>query len=134
MTDVALAPITAGPGDLAMRLAALCDGTSVDAAGAVISAGAWLLRNPGAWKDGASGLLRWVKRDADRARSVPMPVVGAAREATSPARIDWQGRRVVGAAGLPPGSVWEKTREEFEAEEDALFAESYARTQPRVRR
>lgn len=129
-TDAALAPITRGPGDLAQRLAALCDGVPVDPVACVIEAGAWLRRG-GAWRDGAGGLLRWVKRDVDRARALPAPVVGAIRAPASAERIDYQGRRVVGAAGLPPGSVWEKTKEQHEAEEDALYARAYADTQPK---
>jgi len=132
-TDGALAPITRGPGDLAQRLAAICDGTSVDPVAEVISAGAWLTRNPGRWRDGASGLLRWVKASADRARAVPAPVVGIARPAAQTARIDYKGNRVVGPAGLPPGSVWDRTRAEHEAEEDAIYREAYEATQPRRR-
>lgn len=129
-TDVALAPITRGPGNLSMRLAALCDGTTVDPAAEVILAGAWQARNC-EWTDGAAALLRWVKRSADKARSLPAPVVGTPRTTAQPAKIDYQGRRVVGAAGLPPGSVWEKTKEQHEAEEDALYARAYAATQPK---
>lgn len=125
-TDVALAPITRGPGDLAMRLAALCDGTNVDPAAEVISAGAWQLRN-GRWTDGARGLLGWVKSSADRARSMPAAVVGAPRAQQQPERIDYQGRRAVGAAGLPSGDVWTNERDE-EAE---AFERIRARTQPK---
>lgn len=113
-----------------MRLAALCDGTTVDPAAEVILAGAWQARNC-EWTDGAAALLRWVKRSADKARSLPAPVVGTPRTTAQPAKIDYQGRRVVGAAGLPPGSVWEKTKEQHEAEEDALYARAYAATQPK---
>lgn len=69
--DAALRPIVKGPGDLAERLAALCDGTTVDPVGAVIAAGAWQARER-QWTDGASGLLRWVKRDVDKARAMPV--------------------------------------------------------------
>lgn len=126
-TDVALAPIVRGPGDLAMRLAALCDGTTVDPAAEVISAGAWLTRNPGRWSDGAAGLLRWVKSSADKARAMPAPVVGAPRGPSPPERVDYQGRRAVGAAGLPSGEVWTNDRDE-EAE---AFERIRARTQPK---
>jgi len=125
-TDAALAPITRGPGDLSLRLAAICEGTSVDPAAEVISAGAWQLRN-GRWTDGARGLLGWIKSSADRARSVPAAVVGAPRAQQQPERIDYQGRRAVGAAGLPSGDVWTNERDE-EAE---AFERIRARTQPK---
>ena len=125
-TDVALAPITRGPGDLAQRLAALCDGTTVDPAAEVILAGAWQARNC-EWTDGAAALLRWIKRSADKARSLPSPVVGTPRPAAQPERIDYQGRRAVGAAGLPSGDVWASDRDE-EAE---AFERIRARTQPK---
>lgn len=129
-TDVALGPIVAGPGDLAMRLAAICDGTAIDPGLEVISAGAWLLRNPGRWKDGAGGLLRWVKSSADRARSAPVPAPGTPREASAgPARIDYQGRRVVGAAGLPSADAWAPTDRD---EEQEMLDRIAARTQPRT--
>lgn len=126
-TDVALAPVVRGPGDLAQRLAAICDGTHVDPAAEVISAGAWLTRNPGRWSDGAAGLLRWVKSSADKARSLPAPVIGVPRPSAQPERIDYQGRRAVGAAGLPSGDVWTNDRDE-EAE---AFERIRARTQPK---
>jgi hypothetical protein len=128
---VALAPITRGPGDLALRLAALCDGTSVDPAAEVIAAGAWQIRNA-RWIDGARALMGWVKSSVDRARAMPSAVVGTPRPpASGPAKIDYQGRRVVGPAGLPPGSVWDKTKEEHEAEEDELYRRAYEATQPK---
>lgn len=130
VTDVELAPITRGPGDLAQRLAALCEGTTVDPAAEVILAGAWAARNR-KWTDGASALLRWVKSSLDRARSLPAPVVGTPRASVEPVKVDYQGRRVVGPAGLPPGSAWEKSKEQHEAEEDELYRRAYAETQPK---
>jgi len=78
ITDVALGPRVTGPGDLSMRLAAICDGTSVDPAREVIALGAWLLRKPeGQWKDAAAGLLRNIssKVSAERALPVAAPAV-----------------------------------------------------------
>jgi hypothetical protein len=126
-TDAALAPIVRGPGDLSMRLVAICDGTSADPVAEVIAAGAWHARNL-KWSDGASGLLRWVKTAADRARAMPA-VVGTPRAASEPARIDYQGKRVVGAAGLPSGDVWASDRDE----ESEAFARIRERTQPKGR-
>lgn len=126
-TDAALAPIVRGPGDLSMRLVAICDGTSADPVAEVIAAGAWHARNL-KWSDGASGLLRWVKTAADRARAMPA-VVGTPRAASESARIDYQGKRVVGAAGLPSGDVWASDRDE----ESEAFARIRERTQPKGR-
>jgi len=126
-TDDALAPIVRGPGDLSMRLVAICDGTSADPVAEVIAAGAWHARNL-KWSDGASGLLRWVKTAADRARAMPA-VVGTPRAASESARIDYQGKRVVGAAGLPSGDVWASDRDE----ESEAFARIRERTQPKGR-
>ncbi len=126
-TDAALAPIVRGPGDLSMRLVAICDGTSADPVAEVIAAGAWHARNL-KWSDGASGLLRWVKTSADRARAMPA-VVGTPRASSEPARIDYQGKRVVGAAGLPSGDVWASDRDE----ESEAFARIRERTQPKGR-
>lgn len=126
-TDAALAPIVRGPGDLSMRLVAICDGTSADPVAEVIAAGAWHARNL-KWSDGTLGLLRWVKTSADRARAMPA-VVGTPRAASEPARIDYQGKRVVGAAGLPSGDVWASDRDE----ESEAFARIRERTQPKGR-
>lgn len=133
-TDVALGPRVTGPGDLSMRLAAICDGTSVDPAREVIALGAWLLRQPeGRWKDAAAGLLRNISNKVNEARALPVAAPGIARaEAPGAAKIDYQGRRVVGPAGLPPGSAWDKTKEEHEAEEDALYRRAYEATQPKT--
>lgn len=125
-TDGALGPITRGPGDLARRLVALCDGTHVDPAAEVISAGAWQVRN-GEWTDGAAALVRWVKRSTDKARAMPAAAPGVTRVASAQTKIDYQGKRVVGAAGLPSGDVWTNDRDE-EAE---AFARIRARTQPK---
>lgn len=133
-TDVALGPRVTGPGDLSMRLAAICDGTTVDPAREVIQLGAWLLRKPeGHWKDAAAGLLRNISSKVNDARALPVAAPGVARaEAPGAAKIDYQGRRVVGPAGLPPGSAWDKTKEEHEAEEDALYLRAYEATQPKT--
>jgi hypothetical protein len=72
-TDVALGPRVTGPGDLSIRLAAICDGTSVDPAREVIQLGAWLLRKPeGHWKDAAAGLLRNISSKVNDARALPV--------------------------------------------------------------
>jgi len=132
--DSALGPVTTGPGDLAMRLVAIADGTTVDPAAEVVAAGAWLARHPGRWRDGASGLVSWIKRAADDARRMPVAATGMARpSAQAPAKVDYQGRRVVGAAGLPDGSVWDRTDAEVEEIERRLYEETHARTQPRGR-
>lgn len=129
--DAALAPITRGPGDLAVRLVALCEGTGVDPLREVLALGAWLAGG-GTWTDGRAGLLRAIKRKVDDAARLPKPATGTGSStARAPERIDYQGRRVVGSAGLPPGSAWEKTRAEFEAEEDRIYADFVERTQPR---
>jgi hypothetical protein len=80
--DSALGPVTTGPGDLAMRLVAIADGTTVDPAAEVVAAGAWLARHPGRWRDGASGLVSWIKRAADDARRMPVaaPPVAQGRQ------------------------------------------------------
>lgn len=129
--DAGLAAITRGPGDLSLRLVALCEGTGVDPAREVLALGAWLAGG-GSWTDGRAGLLRAIKRKIDDAARLPRPATGTGSSAArAPERIDYQGRRVVGAAGLPPGSAWEKTRAEFEAEEDRIYADFVERTQPR---
>lgn len=128
-TDVALGPRVTGPGDLSMRLAAICDGTNVDPAREVIALGAWLLRQPeGRWKDAAAGLLRNISNKVNASRGVPVPASGVPRaDAPGPVKIDYQGKHVVGAAGLPSGDVWTNDRDE-EAE---AFARIRARTQPK---
>lgn len=128
VTDVELAPITRGPGDLAQRLAALCEGTTVDPAAEVILAGAWAARNR-KWTDGAAGLLRWVKSSTDRARALPAPVVGTPRASSEPVRVDYQGRRVVGPAGLPSADAWAETDRD---EEQEMLDRIAAQTQPRA--
>lgn len=71
-TDLSLAPIVRGPGDLAMRLAAICDGTPIDPAAEVISIGAWHLRAAKKWRDGAAGLLRNIQRKVAESKALPV--------------------------------------------------------------
>lgn len=133
--DRVLGPITRGPGDLAERLAQEDAYPGIDVLAEIKRAGAWAAgQRAGYWSDGRKALLSWLARTAERAGSMPKaaprtgsPIDAAFRPAE---RIDWQGRRVVGAAPLPPGSAFAKTKEEHEAEEDRLYAEYFAATQP----
>ena len=68
-----------------------------------------------------------------QARALPT-TPGVARVVPSQAhpcedRLSGAPRR--GAAGLPPGSAWEKSKEQHEAEEDELYRRAYAETQPK---
>ncbi len=83
-TDTALAPIVDRPGDLAMRLAALVDGTSVDLRAELIAAGAWQRRTQ-RWTEGAPGLLKWLRKSVDeaRARVVASPSLAGLRRDVS---------------------------------------------------
>ena len=138
--DINLRPITAGPGELATRLVALCEGTDVDPAREVIALGGWLAANPGRWKDGRSGLLRNIGSKVEQAARVPRPAPGAATSASSSGsgpstgRLDFNGHRVQGAAGLPPGKTWERTPEEWARAEDEAYARARRETQPRDER
>lgn len=133
--DRVLGPITRGPGDLAERLAQPDVYPGIDVLAEIKRAGAWAAgQRAGYWSDVRKALLSWLQRTAERAGSMPKaaprtgsPIDAAFRPAE---RIDWQGRRVVGAAPLPPGSAFAKTKEEHEAEEDRLYAEYFAATQP----
>lgn len=73
VNDRNLRPITTGPGELAVRLVALCEGTSVDPAREVIALGGWLAADPGRWKDGRSGLLRNIGAKVEKAARLPKP-------------------------------------------------------------
>lgn len=80
--DRVLAPITAGPGDLAERLCAEGAYPGVDVLAAVRRAGAHAAgQRPGYYSDGRKFLLRWLSVDAERARTAPKPV------APAPARV-----------------------------------------------
>ena len=130
-TDRVLGPITGGPGDLAERLCAEGAYPGVDVLAEVRKAGAWIAGQPaGHWRDGRRALLSWMGRAQERASSIPKPAPGtpAPYAYSPPERIDYQGRRAVGAAGLPPGEVWEQTDRD---EEEEAFAAIRARTQPR---
>lgn len=135
VTDRVLGPITRGPGDLAERISQSDAYPGVDVLSEVKRAGAWIAgKPPGYWSDGRKALLGWLARTHERVASTPKPVIGTSSPINAafraPEKIDWQGRRVVGAAPLPPGSAFAKTKEEHEAEEDRLYAEYFAATQP----
>jgi hypothetical protein len=131
VADAALAPIVRAPGALAARLVALCEGSTVDPVAEVIAAGDWQARNA-RWRDGSGALVKWVKEEVEKARL--SPAATPARTASGDrVRIDYQGRRVFGAAALPPGSVWDKTKEEHEAEEDEIYRRAFEATQPKGR-
>lgn len=135
VTDRVLGPITRGPGDLAERISQPDTYPGLDVLGEVKRAGAWVAgKPPGYWSDGRKALLGWLARTQERVASTPKPVIGTSSPINAafraPEKIDWQGRRVVGAAPLPPGSAFAKTKEEHEAEEDRLYAEYFAATQP----
>ena len=79
--DPALAPITAGPGDLATRLALDgaypgLDGAAVLAA--VRAAGTYAAGRPGQYRDGRRYLTGWLQRESERAASRPRPVAPVA--------------------------------------------------------
>lgn len=71
--DSQLAPITAGPGEFAMRVCqdGYCPG--VDVLAEIRNAGEYASRTPGKYIDGRAFLARWLRSAAERAARLPKP-------------------------------------------------------------
>jgi hypothetical protein len=75
--DPVLRPITAGPGDFAIRMTADGAYPDVDVLAEVRRAAEYASRQPGRYVDGRKFLTSWLKRAADDAAARPRPLPGA---------------------------------------------------------
>lgn len=86
VSDSALAPITANPGDASERWADPATFPGVDVLAQVRRAAEYLSSRPDRYTDGRAFLRGWLQREADRVARAPRPTVTAApRDATKPA-------------------------------------------------